>query len=103
MAHLGFVLAAAVAAVVSTATAAAAPNLAGNWQHRGGGEQYVVVSTANPLVYNASCVANGCTTWTKSTVSITNETSRAALIVFTGQNGRNHTGVFNTGWDQVVW
>jgi len=81
------------------------PSLAGRWQHRGGAapEQYVVAATADALVYNASCVANGCTTWQRATVSVTDAAARAALIVFTGENGRNHTGVFAQDWLGVTW
>lgn len=83
---------------------AAPPNLAGAWQHRGGGEQYSVVATPNSLVYNATCLPGvGCTTWTKSTVTITNPDTRAAIIVFTGEGGRNHTGVFDADWAGVLW
>ena len=90
----------------SLSLAAAPPSLAGRWQHRGGGaggEQYVAAATGDPLVYNASCVANGCTTWTRAAVSVTDVAARAALIVFTGENGRNHTGTWDADWAGVSW
>jgi hypothetical protein len=82
------------------------PSLAGRWQHRGGGaagEQYVAAATADALVYNASCVANGCTTWQRATVSVTDVASRSALIVFSDEGGRNHTGRFDAAWATVAW
>ena len=93
----------ALLVLLAPAAAAPPPNLAGAWQHRGGGEQYVVKASADPLVYNATCVANGCTTWQRAIVNITDVATHACIIILTGEGGRNHTGLFDGAWDEVLW